>query len=393
MKKTILLSSVLVGLFFTNCSSDDSTSNEGTGTDVEQNIEEETNIEITTLEDGISIEGATFETGTLTPNELTSFSVNEIEQSGFQDVGFEIELNVPDNYAGAYLQLLSEDGTTSENYYDIPDASFSRKALNSNSSSSGGLFSTKSSRQSAKSLEDEVTTIEVDFDSTIPAGSFCYYLCIYDTEGNISAPQTLCVEVEAWGGNDALVGNWTFTKIDFTEFDKNYTQTAGQEICDNDGDYSINCYDDNGSIIKEEFIEECNTIISLLLNLNSNGSQSYTTEDSYTEYDYEQFSEDCTLVYDAFTSKDTATGNWAYNEEEKILTIIDYSYDEVITKNGEDYDDGYDSEDEVGIGFNLYVTKASSNELILEARYNDLEYLEDGSFEEYEYKAVYYFTK
>ena len=223
MKKTILTTSILASLLFFNCSKED-TPEENNIIEVPESTAEETIIEVGTLEDGISIEGATIQNGTISPNEETSFSVSKSEQSGFQDVGFEIELNVPENYAGAYLQLLSEDGTPSENYYDIPNATYSSKNLSTNTPSR--FFAIKSSSLSAKTLEDEVETIEVDFDNTVPAGSFCYYLCIYDTDGNISAPQTLCVEVEEWGGNDNLVGSWNLTKLTTTEFGDTYNPVS-----------------------------------------------------------------------------------------------------------------------------------------------------------------------
>ena len=386
MKKLILLTS-LASLMFTNCSKEDENSNDQENlSEVSQDVVEESNIELSTVTNGISIENSTLISGTPTPNEQTSFSVNETEQSGFQDVGFEIELNVPSNYAGAYLQLISEDGTPAENYYDIVGSSYSFKQLNTSRAS---FLSKKSSNLSAKSLtveEEETTTIEVDFDETIPAGSFCYSLCIYDTEGNVSAPQTLCVEVEAWGGNNNLSGTWELTHFIEIENGVSETTNVGEEKVDYA--YTRTCNDQSFEI------EELSTLFSLTLNFNQEGEQDYkfSREDNYLSDD---FRSTCQVTYDVHFEESSPTGYWAYDEEEQKLTLVNYTWDTIETKNDEPYVDPYDEDfTEIGIGFDLYVTRLTSNELILEERFTNQNF--DSELDEvitFEETTQYFFTK
>ena len=397
MKKTILLAGCLFSLLFTNCSKEDDPEQEANLLSVAQSTAEETPISIATLENGISISGATLKTGVLTPNEQTSFTIDETELSGFQDVGFELNLNVPSDYAGAYIQLLDADGNPSENYFDVPLSnyyyykSFSEKG--SGFKKIAKPKSNKTSVTSAKVLEDvpeNTTTISVDFDETVPAGSFCYYICIYDDAGNISAPIEVCVEVEEWGGNPNLVGNWVFEKL--VETYDGETNTIELNVKDYDT-FTQTCYSNDTPFDIEEYW----LIKSFLFNLNSDGTQSYTTETESSSLDWDEFYYNCMVSYNFNTEQGEATGNWAYDEEEEKLTLVDYNYSfKTYDENGElIYDD---IEIEVAIGFDLYVTKLTSTELVLEIRYDDLYYNYDEQTGEYTVEEVedvytYYFKR
>lgn len=397
MKKNVLLASCLISLMFVNCSKDDGVpSDSDTGlVEVVESVVEEEEISISVLEKGISIEGASLKSGELTPNEQTSFSVDETELSGFQDVGFDIELNVPEDYAGAYLQIISEDGTASDNYYDIPSSIYYYK--NSEKKTKLSFFNKETASGKIVSAKDEEevneVTIEVDFDGAIPAGSFCYYLCIYDADGNISAPQNICVEVEEWGGNDNLVGNWVFEKI--------VTTTNGISETVEDGEKDFDSYTTHCKTGIEYDVDPYFVIENFLFNLNANGSQSYSADIIDSSIDFESFDDNCEVKYDIYTENVNYTGNWAYDEEEEKLTLVDYTYnvsDE--TKNGEPYVDPYDYDEvyETGIGFDLYLVSVTSSELVVEFREEYTDYNYDESTGEYTTSPIkevitYYFTK
>lgn len=390
MKKIKLLSLASLALLFVNCSNDDGDSNSNDV--IDNNASEEVAIDITTVENGLMIEGAELRTGNIEPNGATSFEVDDKEISGFIDAGFELKIEVPLDYAGAYLQLQNEDGSLSTNYFDIPSNSFSAKSLKTNSKQlvfkSNDILS--SSAQSGKSLiDDELTnteSIDVNFvEASIPAGTFCYSLCIYDTEGNISLPQTICVEVEAWGGNQDVVGSWTLVKTIDTYDGMTETFNVGEADCYENSRTPFNCLNEDGT--EKVFIfDECDTVESLILNINSDGTQSYSFSDIETSHDWNKLNEECILEFFEYKTSITATGNWAYNEDEGILTIVDYDYDEIT--NDPDRDLAND-DDEIGVGFDGFITQVSSSEMVLEFRNSYTDSSGVVTTETYEY----FFTK
>lgn len=372
MKKIKLLSLASLALLFVYCSNDDGDSNSNDV--IDNNANEEVAIDITTVENGLMIEGAQLKSGTVEPNGATSFEVDDKEISGFIDAGFELEIEVPSDYAGAFLQLQNEDGSMSANYFDIPSDRFSSKSSNSLAANSKQLvFKSKdilsSSARSGKSLmDDELTNtefIDVNFvEASIPAGTFCYALCIYDTEGNISFPQTICVEVEAWGGNQDVVGSWTLVKTIDTYDGMTETLNVGEVYCDENSRSTSNCLNEDGSN-KIFLFEECNTTEVLILNINNDGTQSYSFSYTETDNDRNKLNEECILELIEYKTSVTATGNWAYNEGEDILTIVDYNYDEISNDPDNDLSN---NDDEIGVGFDGFITKVSSSEMVLEFR-------------------------
>ncbi|TPN83529.1 hypothetical protein [Aquimarina algicola] len=293
-----------------SCSSDDSDSNSGDLTSVESNPQEETVLEASLVSKGISVRGAERKAGTPpTPNGNISFTLeNNENQSAFLNSGFDIDFNAPDSYAGAYLQIKSGEETAAD-YLDIPRDALFRSASNN-----------KRFLKSGKEDEGEFG-FDVDFSNDIPPGKFCYIICIYDDNGNISNPVEVCVEVEAWGGNINFAGDWNYTKQ--IEND-NTTISLGEEECDN-FTRTISCTDSTESVTVDK--DYCTIIDSLIITFNEDGTYEYTTKDRNTRIDFNATQDACSAVY---TSEEKETymskGKWAYDEEEKKLTLVEFEY-------------------------------------------------------------------
>ena len=139
------------------------------------------------------------------PNGTLSFDASGTSKSAFLGEGFDISLNSDSQIVGAYIQIKTEDGTSADSYYDI----------NIDANASDNKSSKKINKRSSKAVmtqKENDISLDVDFTNEIEPGIFCYEICVYDGEGNISEPQEVCVTVESWGGFAAAVGNWNMTK-------------------------------------------------------------------------------------------------------------------------------------------------------------------------------------
>lgn len=317
------------------------------------------------VSDGILIENAINKTGNApSPSGTIAFNLDETTESAFQKNGFDITFNAPDNYAGAYIQLKYEDGTMAKDYWDAPKVVnvFSKSANTKNK----GVFVQKRNKLN----QDQEILIDIDFEDSVPAGTFCYFICIYDTNGNISQPTEVCVEVESWGGNSNIVGTWNFVK----EVDNDETITVGTMDCE---DSTVYCNNNNTNLVVENAY--CWTIVSIPLTFNEDGTYSYTSNAKSRDIDYQLSQENCEAFFeeekeDKYFSK----GKWAYDEEEEILTLVEFEYREtyndmtesVTRENGELLYNGK--------------TSVSSNDLII-----SLDGELDGDGTVYEYKIYF----
>ncbi|WP_109436901.1 hypothetical protein [Aquimarina sp. AU119] len=305
MKKLsfFLLASLL--LVIIGCSSDDDSPTGGN--DVASNPEEETVLNPADVTSGITIENATVNNGTPpSPTGEIAFTMDNTNQSAFLKNGFDISFNAPANYAGAYIQLASTDGTKATNYFDV--SANKSKSVRKNT----GVFS-RSSKMDNNNVE-----IDVNFGDAIPPGKFCYILCIYDDAGNISDPVEVCVEIEAWGGNPALVGTWNYTKL----IEDGVTILPGEESdC---GSTTINCANEQELVIENAF---CYILDSFKLTINNDGTYEYRSDETDNDLDFNASTETCTAVFQPEgTSYYISKGNWAYDEEEKRMTLIEFEY-------------------------------------------------------------------
>jgi len=197
------------------------------------------------------------------------------------------------------------------------------------------------------------STSEIRVDQTVPPGKFCYTICVYDTDGNISLPQTVCVEVEAWGGNNEIVGNWKYEKEETTRNGKTTVTNLNQKDCDNlSGSSTLTC--ENQETLSYD--SYCDTILSLQLNINSDGTQSSLSESTEDRINFELSRDQCKEIRIIEDYKYGSSGNWAYDEEQKKITFIEFVSTEtidgeVVTENTEE------------IGFDVELISVSSNSL------------------------------
>ncbi|MBP2833081.1 hypothetical protein J8281_12870 [Aquimarina sp. U1-2] len=320
MKKLnlFLLSAFLLGVI--SCSSDDDSSS-GDLTQIDPNPVEETALDATTVSENITINGlAKIDGDAPAPTGNISFTLPVAEQSAFLQTGFELNFDAPSNYRGAYIQIASEDGTIAPGYFDTGvQALRARNAKQKNTKNR--LFG-----KQAK-MDDRNIFIDFAFDEKVSPGKFCYFICIYDDAGNISDPIEVCVEVEAWGGNNNFAGTWNFVK----EVEDGITIPIGEESCD-DYEYTISCSNQESLTIDRDY---CYIIESFAITFSEDGTYEYISKDSNVSIDNQATAEACSPVFgprqeETYTSK----GRWAYDEEEKRLTLVEFEYREV-DGNGE----------------------------------------------------------
>ncbi len=332
MKKVSLLfaSIFLASTFLISCSSDDSPADQGGGDGdptgggdptTEENIEDR-EIPISELQSKITIENGTFIAGkeAPAPNGTLDFQLGITEQEGLLNSGFDIVFSSTSaTVKGAYVVLKDVNGNNVDGYFD---AGFSNN--------SGGKTATiKKGRKATvngKMAEENELTVNVNFDASLQPGKFCYAICIYDEAGNISQIQEVCVNIEAWGGNTDIVGEWI------------YNRSEGTVIVTPDNTTDISC--ENGQSITNvsTYIEERDT---WTLTLSEDGIYVEVYDELGQRLDYLQSEKDCEAVYFEDVDLDKYSGNWAYNEQAKTLTTIDFMYEDLLdATNNETYPDG-----------------------------------------------------
>ena len=293
---------------------DSSTTNEDLAQ--KQNETENRITPVSELNSGIRIDGALSKTGTPpSPTGNLNFQISTEKQEAFQEYGFNIKFSTTDEIAGAYILFQDTDGNLLDNYLDVP-----LSALESGKSSNTKtpMVSKKSSKKQNLLTGDDYI-VDVDFDSILP-GNFCYDICLYDANGNISVIQNVCVEVEAWGGNFEIIGEWIY---DSSNDDNTYTEDIS---CANGDTVTANFNDD----------EETWTLV-----LNANGSYYETYIGIENVIDYEATLNSCTLISSKENYEDKYLGNWAYNEDKETFTIIDFRYENILDASEiENYPDG-----------------------------------------------------
>lgn len=336
----------IITCFTFSCGSDNESNDDGDEKLAEQQNElEDTPVAIANLNSGISIDGASKNDGTPPlPNsdlnlEVPSNNVEAVQKSGFNLKFSSSEAAV----AGAYLQFQDVDNTSASNYFDIPVSSF----LQNKSVKTKGKSTSKTNvfSKSISAIDGEYE-IDIDFDDSFPPGNFCGVLCIYDSANNISQPISVCVVVEAWGGNATIVGKWRAIDLE-----------------GDDDIEEINC--NNGSVISipyEETVDE-----NLIITFNSNGNFELLEDGVYKELDWDTSVNSCSAIYFNETEEyeEKETGKWAYNEEGNTLTLVSFAYKDFIDQYTEDYPNGdliLDSAQVEFVGGKLKVTELYTEE-------------------------------
>jgi len=279
---------------------------------------EETVLDEATVLDNLKIDGATKKTGAPSPTGGISFELENISNSAFLNNGFAIDIKESsDAFVGAYLQVKSVDGNVADGYWDIGNIS---------SKIAPGKKKTQRKTQQSLSSKSKLTggSITVNFLDGIKPGKFCYAICVYDGAGNISQPTEVCVEVENWGGNSTITGNWGFvSEEDIENGVSDGVIKVGEEYCE---EFSFYCA--NVTPSKQIVYEYCDKIITLDLNFNSDGTYILNETYEYSDIDYAASQFNCVAVGVYETSYYKSEGKWAYDEEEEVLTLIEFYYDE-----------------------------------------------------------------
>ncbi len=347
MRKISLLTmlvAIAISVTFYSCKKDDDSTSEQEGNEQladEQNATEETKIPTTTLDSQIDVAYATKETGAPpSPNSNIDFQLNTDLQEAFQGTGFKIQFSSSASIAGAYIQFKDADGTPANSYFDVTDFNDANKTAKNKSSK---IFKNQNTK-TKKAAEDFDNEIQVDFGDNIPAGQFCYDICLYDTSNNISQILTVCVTVEAWGGNASIVGEWILDS---------------QEPEDNN-EITINCQDDSSfDALDYQYTKNEWTFV-----LNEDGSYYEIYDNEGSEIDEEASSSACSAIYsdETYENLDKYSGNWAYNEDNETLTLVDFKYEDLLDEeNTEEY--------EGQIYFEGVEVEIISGQLVLTAEY------------------------
>ena len=280
---------------------------------------ESTTLDIAEVSDNVLINGGTKMDGMPpTPNGAISLDVSNVNKTAFLDEGFEISLDTEAAITGAYIQFKSADGIASDSYYDV---NLEINNLRDENESSRGRQVRRKIIKSMRSKTDALS-LDIDFNSNVRTGEFCYDICVYDANGNISAPQEICVTVEGWGGNTDLVSVWNLTKEMESYDNSESTCIVGEPDCIPESSFDCN----QGGTYQASYI--CYTTESLSLEFRQDGTYTFNAKESGSQINDESSSESCEAIYDEFRDDLISNGRWAYIAEGKRLVMIEYSYSE-----------------------------------------------------------------
>lgn len=306
----LLIAALLSTIF--SCASDDAENNDITTEEAEQL--ESVLLEADEVSSNVIIAGANKVQGNPpSPSGAISLDVSKSTNTAFLGEGFDITLSSDGAPIGAYIQFRSNDGIAAQEYFDVN--------ISANLAGKGSVvnFLNRNQRKLNTLLaKNDDTTINVDFGLEIPPGQFCYEICVYDEQGNISEPEQVCVTVESWGGKDDMEGNWVMVREERSENGQNVVFETGQEAC---YDYTFECI--NGQIVEAE---ECYTRISGVVRINGDGSYRAEFNGNERELDEGASYENCQANYVEETFGDISEGQWAYVSDNNRLTIVEYYF-------------------------------------------------------------------
>ncbi|MEO1486929.1 MAG: hypothetical protein AAFU57_14375 [Bacteroidota bacterium] len=352
MKNLIPTLTLLFIASLTSCSNEETTANNSANDQAISELEQ-TPLAANDVADNVVISGGTKNAGAPpTPNEAISLDVSSSSTTAFLGEGFDIELASDAAVVGAYLQFKSNDGDVSDSYYDID--------LSSNAAGKASRKSLGLSRKllQSTSREQNDTTLDVDFNTNIEPGTFCYVVCVYDGEGNISAPSEVCVTVEAWGGNSSLVANWELTKEENITPDETFVFEVGEPDC---YETTFSC---DGAQQSVSF-EVCSTQDYGIMEIRSDGTFSLDFKGTEQDYDFNEVSSTCEVNLEELEYRVQINGNWAYVNDENRLTLVGYSF--VTLEFGETEEEFYSG----GDGELVYdgLAEVNGNTLLITERY------------------------
>ena len=225
--------------------------------------------------------------------------------------GFKINLNNV-QARGAYLRFRTISRTSARYYFDID--------LESNLSGKGKLIGhTFKSVLETNSSKNE-STLDIDFGAAVIPGKICYEISLYDNEGNISTPQEICLTIQSWGGNDALIGNWNLEKQELSSDGNMVLIEPGVEQCEDIT--TITC--ENQDTVTS--VNNCKTTDTFDVTFKNDGTYTFESTGNKRELDHDLTQSSCFATYTEYDDIESGEGNWAYVEDENRLTLIQYKF-------------------------------------------------------------------
>ena len=342
--KIIFKSSLFAALLIvTACGKDDA---KETVEQIENETEqmEQTPLEANKVSDNLVIEGGTkMEGDPPVPIGTLLFDVTGTSKIALLDEGFDVSINSDTEIVGAYIKIKAEDGTIADSYHDVNiDAN---KAANKKTRSL-----TKREGRSVRSANKENdVSLDVDFTTEIEAGKFCYEICVYDDNGNISEPKEVCVKVENWGGKADGVGDWTLEKW-FYDYDEERIYRPGEENCVMKT-RTMSC---QGAQFENVESEDCVFTEYWTLKLGADGTYTEKEKIIWTT-NYTDISQNPCL--DEAVSEEVYTfesnGKWAYIDDQDKFVFVAYYDKEVYDGEVEEFS-AEPGDDYVYYGFGNY---------------------------------------
>lgn len=306
MKKINTLVAVLVAAFFmVSCGKDDAPASNAPKEELKDDPSESLPIPLSILENDISIKGAKKVQGMPPPpSGIVDFKLDAKTPMGIQKTGFDIQFTSSSNIAGAYVLVQTVGGEKAKSYFDIPVDSLKQNNF------IAGRFLKSSKRLNTKIAESNEFIADVNFTENVTPGEFCYEICIYDADGNVSVIEERCIKVEAWAGN-LLVGKWIYDRTE-----------------PNDNLIKLQC--ENGDSIQVGYVMHSKKYLELFLG--ANGDYYMGSEEKYKELNYKESIEKCLAIYygEEKYYKNKYTGNWLYNTEKELLVIVDFKYEDLL---------------------------------------------------------------
>lgn len=316
MKFIFRSAAIAVLILTTSCGKDTA---EAIADIVDEEVEqlESTPLEVNSITDNVIIAGGTKEEGdSPIPNGAISLDLSNASKTALLGEGFDIPFSSDGDIVGAYLRFKADDGTVADSYYDIDlDANST-----DNKSSKRKIYRFKNSN--SLSAKTDAATLDIDFNTTIEPGTFCYEICVYDANGNISNPQEVCVTVESWGGSNEILGDWNLVKEVETINGVTGEVFPGDVECTQEITYDC----DGGGQVAASY--HCYITDTFSLVLNEDGTYIFDSKDKEKELDADASKASCDAVYDEFDDNYLSEGNWAYVKDKKQLIMVEYQYTE-----------------------------------------------------------------
>lgn len=363
-------------------------------------LEEEAPLDQNSFTENVIVEGSQEFQGIPTPNSNISFTMENSENIlAVVENGFNIDLNVPNEVEGAYLQFLNTDKESAASFLSIPRNNSSKKVAKTRNK----FFPKKNRKYSFQKKNNSLFNISVDFNQNITAGKICLNIYVYESN-NISYPIELCITINNFGGGPSnLTGKWEYYK-EGTEGnldDWYYVDTEPDGY-----------YDSNGNFVEISgcYYPACSVYSCIDYSTSPNQYFGYSKFSNLEQLDYIILNEDGTYSdnYDITISEapeivdsidecvddpddpwfkysknfypttvtELYTGKWSYDEATSSIGIFDYS-DQLVDSEGTIFDTPVDIYDEPYPYYdNGTFVEINGDEMIFKQKgYNDVVYV------------------